>query len=320
MKRALTILILFLAFIPNSTGWGFYAHKKINRNACFTLPSALFPFYKYNINEITERAVNPDKRRGLDPNEEPKHYIDIDHYGAQPFDSVPQYWFDAVTKFSEDTLKEYGTLPWNLQLELYNLTEAFKIKDRDKIIKHSADIGHYIGDAHVPLHTTENYNGHLTNQRGIHGFWESRLPELYADNYNLLVGRASYLEQPLLSTWEIIQQSNLAVDSVLKFEAELTKEFGSKKYSFEKRGKTSKKVYSEAFSSAYHSKLSNMVERRLKASIHMTASFWLTAWVNAGQPDLLDLIDMPIYDSTANELQKLELEYKIYHTPKREHE
>ena len=37
------------------------------------------------------------------------------------------------------------------------LTKAFQNKDIERILKYSAEIGHYIGDAHVPLHTTENY-------------------------------------------------------------------------------------------------------------------------------------------------------------------
>ena len=49
---------------------------------------------------------------------------------------------------------------------------------------------YYVGDAHVPLHTTENYNGKMTGQKGIHGFWESRLPEINADNYNFFVLKA----------------------------------------------------------------------------------------------------------------------------------
>jgi hypothetical protein len=32
-----------------------------------------------------------------------------------------------------------------------------------------------------------------------------------------------------------------------------------------------------------------MVERQLRAAIRETASFWYTAWVNAGKPDLSGL-------------------------------
>ena len=35
-----------------------------------------------------------------------------------------------------------------------------------------------------------------------------------------------------------------------------------------------------------------MVEERMRASIVLLGSFWYTAWVNAGQPDLLDVRDL----------------------------
>jgi hypothetical protein len=43
------------------------------------------------------------------------------------------------------------------------------------------------------------------------------------------------------------------------------------------------------YSIAYNKKLQGMVERRMRASVYATASFWYTAWVNAGQPDLKQL-------------------------------
>ena len=124
--------------------------------------------------------------------EAPRHYIDIDHYGQNPFQVMPRKWTDAVEKFSEDTLLTYGIVPWHIQTVYNRLVKVFEEKDIDYILKNSADLGHYVSDAHVPLHTTENYNGQLTNQKGIHAFWESRLPELFPDNYDYLVGTAEY--------------------------------------------------------------------------------------------------------------------------------
>ena len=49
-------------------------------------------------------------------------------------------------------------------------------------------------------HTTENYNGQFTNQKGIHGFWESRIPELFYDEYDFITGKAKYIDYPLIDT------------------------------------------------------------------------------------------------------------------------
>lgn len=70
-------------------------------------------------------------------------------------------------------LVEYGVLPYFLEHHYDNLVRAFSNKGLSAILKLSADMGHYLGDAHVPLHTTENYNGQLSDQLGIHGFWKA---------------------------------------------------------------------------------------------------------------------------------------------------
>ena len=117
----------------------------------------------------------------------------------------------------------------------YQLQKAFETKNVDLILKYASEIGHYIGDAHVPLHTTENYNGQLTGQRGIHGLWESRIVEMDAENYDYFVGKGKYISNMNDFAWNAVYTSHMAVDSVLRFERELTAAFPSdKKYSYEK--------------------------------------------------------------------------------------
>ncbi len=313
-----SFLLVFIGLLM--TSWGFYAHRQINRLAVFTLPADMIGFYKKNIQYITEASVNPDRRRFAVVDEAPRHYIDIDHFGDSALYKMPRYWKEAVTKYSEDTLKAYGILPWHVQVMYYRLRDAFMIKDPAKILSLSADLGHYIADAHVPLHTTENYNGQLTGQDGIHAFWESRLPELFSTQYDFFVGKAEYLKNPQLATWKAIEDSNHQLDSVLMLEKMLSEKFGERKFSFETKGKQTIKVYSIEFSTAYHKTLSNMVEQRMRAAIKLIGDFWYTAWVDAGQPDLKVLID---YSPTEEELQtrRKELEeWKEQRVKSRQHD
>lgn len=271
--------------------WGFYAHKKINYYAVFLLPPEMMVLYKPQIDFLTEHAVDPDKRRYALPVEGSRHYIDIDHYGAYPYDSLPRKWADAVAKFSEDSLRAYGIVPWWLQTMLGRLTNAFKDKDQSKILKYSAEIGHYIADSHVPLHANTNHNGQYTGQTGIHGFWESRIPELLAEKeWDFFIGKAEFIRSPADFIWKRVLESGAAADSVLKFERELTNKFpADQKYAFEERNGIITRQYSSAFSKAYDKLLKGMIERRMRQSIYAVASFWYTAWVNAGQPDLKHL-------------------------------
>jgi hypothetical protein len=288
MKKYVLVVLFFVGSINGGFTWGFFGHKMINRLAVFTLPESLLLFYKTNIEYITDHAVDPDKRRYSVPEEAPRHYIDLDHYEqVAPLDTMPKYWKEAAEKYTEDTLKAYGIVPWHINTMRYRLTEAFKAKNVEDILKYSADIGHYIADAHVPLHATENYNGQFTGQNGIHGFWESRLPELFSENYDFFVGRAYYTDDILGMAWNASSGSFAAKDSVLGFERKLNAEFPSdKKYTLEQKGQTQVKIYSKEYAKAYHDMLGNQVERRMRASVLAVGCIWYTCWVDAGQPDL----------------------------------
>lgn len=307
---ALILAGISFALLPDAYSWGFFAHKQINRIATFTLPGEMMGFYKANIEFITEHAVDPDKRRYAVTGEAERHFIDLDRYGTSPLDSIPKRWEDAVKKYSEDTLKAHGIVPWHIDVMVKRLTRAFRDEDYDRILRYSCDLGHYVGDAHVPLHTTKNYNGQLTGQRGIHGFWESRLPELFNENYDFFVGKAQYIEDPLEFAWQAVAQSFAAKDSVLLFEAELNKKYPQdRKYSFENRGASLMRVYSEDYSAEYHQMLNGMVERRMRAAIIGAGSLWFTAWVNAGQPDLNKFRNRKISPATEEELAEQEREF-----------
>ncbi|MDP5011581.1 MAG: zinc dependent phospholipase C family protein [Crocinitomicaceae bacterium] len=306
-------LPLFLAMGSNKESqkiWGFFGHKRINRIAVFTLPQEMFGFYKDHIEYLTEHAVDPDKRRYAVEGEAQCHYIDLDHYykpGEDPFTIMPRRWYDAVAKFTEDTLQTYGIVPWHINVMKLKLQKAFETKNVDLILKYSADIGHYIGDAHVPLHTTENYNGQMTGQRGIHGLWESRLVEVNAEDYDYFVGKGKYVKSIVDFAWEAVEKSHLALDSVLRIEKELTAEFPSdKKYSYEQRGNTTISVYSYDFSQEYHKRMNGMVERRMRAAIIAVGSIWYTAWVDAGQPDLSALQNVQPSAELLEEMRQLE--------------
>ena len=290
MKSAILIVVGSLLYLPCFC-WGFYAHQKINYYAVFLLPPQMVGLYKTNIDFLSEHAVDPDKRRYVVAAEAPRHFIDIDHYGAYPFSDLPRKWTDAANKYGVDSLNKYGIVPWYVQTMLGRLTMAFKAKNYGNIMRLSAELGHYIADAHVPLHASSNHNGQFTNQKGIHGFWESRVPELLADKqFDFFIGKAGYLENPLHFIWARVLESAHAVDSVLQIEKELTVQFSpAQKFAFENRNGTIIRQYSAAFTTAYNKRLQGMVERRMRQSIYAVACYWYTAWVNAGQPNLSGL-------------------------------
>jgi hypothetical protein len=289
------------------SGWGFFAHKKINRLAVFTLPPEMIGLYKKNIEYISDAACNPDRRRNAVPEEAPRHYIDLDDYGDSAAYKLPRYWKDAVSRYGNDSLQAHGILPWHINSMFYSLRDAFFVRDPQKILRYSAELGHYVADAHVPLHTTSNYDGQKSGQNGIHGFWESRLPELHFTEYDFLVGKASHIKNVQLMAWSMVAHTNICLDSVLIFEKALSETEGDKKYSFETKGRQTIKVYSTEYSHQYHQALDGMVERQMQKAVKAIGDFWYTAWVDAGQPDLKKLIN---YQPTPEELAQRQQELR----------
>ncbi|TDQ16321.1 hypothetical protein DFQ04_2438 [Algoriphagus boseongensis] len=280
----------FFLGLPEGIYWGFFSHQLINRQAVYSLPPEMLVLFKTEIEFLSENAVNPDRRRYAVEGEAEKHFIDLDHYGDSAIFILPKYWPEAIEKLSEDSLRSHGIGPWSTYQTFLSLTKAFEQKNKAAILRLSADLGHYLADLNVPLHTTQNYNGQLTGQEGIHGFWESRVPELQAKDYSFWVGKAEYIEKPQLAIWEAVALTSSKVDSVLRIERELTRLFPEdQKYSFEERNGLTVRVYSRDFSEAYSRALDGMVERQMRKSIKMIADFWYTAWINAGQPDLTKL-------------------------------
>jgi len=214
----------------------------------------------------------------------------------------------AQTAFYREHLSEHGIVPWHLQKLQRDLTEAFRQRNSKRILRIATDMGHYIGDAHVPLHTTSNYNGQKTGQHGIHGFWESRVPELFADEeYDYFVGKPEYINNPMDFFWKAVFDSHSMVDSVLTMERALSSTFPSDHQMCpDVRNGRSILAPCRDYSSAYQTALQGMMERRMRAAIHAVSNAWYTAWVDAGQPDLSKM-DAPI---TTEEELKEEAELK----------
>lgn len=321
MKKVIFFGVLLCLVAAEAHAWGFFAHRRINRLAVFTLPPEMVHFYKTHIQFLTENAVNPDRRRYAVEGEAPRHFIDVDIYGDSAAWKMPKYWKDAVAKYTEDTLQAYGIVPWHIEVMKHRLTRALHEGDVQRILLYSADIGHYIGDANVPLHTTENYNGQLTGQYGIHGFWESRLPELFSDDYDFFLGQASYVEDTQERAWEAVRAAHTALDSVLRFERELTERMGEdRKFAYETRGRVTVRTYSQEFSRAYHRVLGGQVERRMRAAVRMVGDIWYTCWVDAGQPDLNQLIEKPLSEEELQELEKEKEKWRERKFKSRDHE
>ncbi len=287
LKKRNVLFIVLLISLPygllSSPPWGFFAHKKINKLAIYALPPEMIQFYKRHRTELENMAVLPDQRRYILDKEAARHYIDLDQYVISRI--IFSDWEQIKRQFPEDSIQKHGIVPWHIPIVYKNLKQAFMKKDTISIIKLSAELGHYIGDAHVPLHTTSNYDGQKTGQSGLHSFWESRIPEILDTALEDWIGPAEYLSNIQKSVWEWVIDSNQEVAILIQKEKELSRQIpDNKKFIFEQKGTQLQKTPSLFYSKKYHQSLGNQIEKRFNAAIKHVSDVWYSAWVDGGQP------------------------------------
>ncbi len=283
------ISALLLVVLIGFSSWGFLVHRTINQLAIYSLPAPLQSYFHADMKYLVENAPRPDIRRNTDRTEDTKHFIDLEMFGPNAANDMPLDWASAVKKYSEDTLKKYGWGPYNAMMQMEHLTNAFKSKNKDSILFYAADLGHYIGDLHVPLHTTANYDGQLTGQKGLHGLWESFIPELKISEYQLYNNhQATYLKHPAEALWKDVRHANALLPEMFAKEKALTVKFTPEtKYKVQMRYGKESKMYTKEFAEAYALELGPTINGQLIASANMISDFWYTAWANAGKPDLV---------------------------------
>lgn len=309
MQKILPTLLIILS-LPLLLSWGPYGHERINHAAVLALPHPMLPFFYNHIDYITHAGAMPDIRRNIlnDKNEDPRHYFDQENFRAA--DSLPATLEEARQKYGEEFLQKNGILPWYIPEMMDKLTTAFRKQDKQSILFLAADLGHYIGDAHTPLHTTVNYDGQLSGQNGIHSFWESRMAEQLGGGFNYSPDEAIYLKNISGETRRIIQASNALVESILSAEKELKLQLPADSlYIMDEAGNPIKNragipIYSNRFTELYNLKTNGMVEQQMQLAIKSTASYWFTAWVNAGKPDLSKLDPTDQTRKNRNRLKK----------------
>ncbi len=255
------------------------------------------------------KSIRPDQRRSTDRNENPKHFIDLENYGPGAVLIMPHDIKTAVEKYSWDTLRKYGYVPYQVLIEYDSLVKALKQKNADSIIFYADDLAHYIEDACVPLHTTNNYDGQLTGQKGLHALWESTIPELELSHYNLYSKHeATYIKDRQETIWAAVRRAHALLPEMFEKEKEVAANFpDSSKYEERMYYGRKTKVYTNAFAKQYAAALTSTINDQLNYSANLVADFWYSAWIDAGKPSFKTL-----YKCTAASRKQLRRELHAY--------
>jgi len=294
------ILIFFVLKFQNAQSWGFDAHKKITELAIDLILSidefngidqsklnSLKKFLSENRSIIIERCIEPDMIRNEDKEEQFNHFIDIDRYGKYPFDELPRDKQKAIEKFGFETVQKNGLLPWRISDFTDSLAYSISKWERDKMLKYLSWLAHYVEDAHQPLHVTENYDGQLTGQPGIHSRFETELVRYMMQNDELKfdikkikenLKESSIIKDRVKFAFDIVLESYRFLEEILSADNYAKSQIPPEKlYRVEKRNGRTRYIYSDEYYSIMSKKLGEVVHGRMTLASVRLATLWLTA-------------------------------------------
>jgi hypothetical protein len=284
MRTVITIIATVLLAVPATLqGWGVDVHRHITRRALDHLPVPLRAFYAEQRDFVVEHSIDPDMWRvvGLRDargEEDPNHFLDIDGLDElRPFKNVPRDWDAYVARYGADRANRMGRLPWRTE-EIYRLLVA-RFRDAGKGPGYAADnvryltavLAHYIEDAHVPFHAVLNYDGQLTNQRGIHSRFET---EAVLRNIKTL-RLAPVTIKPVGNIRDFVFDTLIASET-----------FVASVLDADRNAAAGREFYDDGYHAAFGNGVRSVIERRLSEAASGVASVIVAAWTEAGKPNL----------------------------------
>jgi hypothetical protein len=257
--------------LSDASGWGGNGHNFINRKAVYHLPNQMLLFIQ-DSSFFALHASDADNRRTDDTTslygEKWRHFLDIDDYPN--FRNLPQSLDTLIALYGLVRVKNNGTNPWTTLWFYDSLVAQLRRGDWTNAKHTAADIGHYVGDAHQPLHVTKNYNGQFTGQSGIHSRYESTM--LSSTYFLSALAITPDSVQYVGNRWEFVflylLHSNNLVDTVLQGDI------------------FAKSVSGGNINATYYNALWNRTRRitldQMQRGTKALAAFWYSAWVDAG--------------------------------------
>ena len=228
-------------------------------------------FFLANRQFLADHVNDPDEWMKKDRNERARHYIYLDKYGLFPYLSLPHSFREAVDRYGTGRIGRDGLLPWRIGEYSLKLTNAFKAQNWDEVKLDAAVLGHYIADAHDPLHTTQNYDGQLTLQKGLEARFSDRLVERYANFFMFHTDAAVLITDPTEYAFDMVLEANTWVDRIILAD---------------RSARDDLPAYTDDYLDHFYNQISSIVMLELNAAAHDAGSYWCSSWANAGRPTL----------------------------------
>jgi len=267
-------LALTIALSPSlAFAWGKSANRLVVNRAVEALPQDIRPFFDANrsilLQHVNDPSGTPDKL--LTPTERRNQYLFLDKYGRFPFDALPRSYRAAVTKFGKSKLESNGLLPWQIGVYSAKLTDAMRESKWEDAKLFAAILANYVAAAHDPFNTTDNMDGHLSAQNGINERFGTALVDRYSSYFFMRPNDATFIADPTDHAFEACLSSHSWLETILYADREA------------RRGLN---AYTDEYYDHFYNQAGAVLIRQLSEAATDVGSYWLTAWKNAGQPQL----------------------------------
>jgi hypothetical protein len=263
-------VILFTLF---ASSWGYVGHYNISYRASLSFNSEMSSFTGW-IQTLADSASVPDYRKSSDPTESAKHYIDVDNYSEFVQNGfISQSLATVISLHGSTNIYDWGILPWATITTFDSLKSCFQRGDFNKALFFACDLGHYVGDGHMPLHITKNYDGYDTGNNGIHSRYETTMIGGYISQITYTGSAVSEITDVPNYIFSYLYANHQYVDSVLIAD------------------NAAKAVNASYSSTAYKAELWNRTKvfttMLLNNASHALAELIYTAWAQAGKPSVI---------------------------------
>jgi hypothetical protein len=266
---AFLFVVLLFGLWP-AFGWGENGERLVTNKAVDTLPAEMQAFFSANRQFIVQHVTDPTS--GAEgAADQHNQFIQLDHYGQFPFTALPRVYAAASTKFTRRVLETYGLLPWQIGIYSKKLTDAFQTQDWAAAKLAASALAFYVAAAHDPFNTTVNNTGALSAQPGVNERFSTGLVERYQLFFFVKPDEAEFLRDPTEHGFEMALNAHSALEGILLADI---------------RSHEGLTTYGDDYYDRFYAKAGAVLVRQLSDASTDIGSYWMTAWINAGRPQL----------------------------------
>ncbi len=282
--RVLFVTLVLAVAASSAHGWGHEAHQIITRKACDAMPEPVRAFFMAHRDALAEQTLGPYHwRESDDPahaGEHERHFFDIDYegFGEYPFNELPRNYEAAAAKLGDATFDRYGRLPWRIESYIDEVADAMAAGDADRIVETAAAYSFYVAKPFQPFHCVMNFTGRATGQPNTDALWEWNLVQAHEQELEVSVAadlsRVAAVDSPVARAFINIMDS-YALHFLILNHDRLARE-----------GIEGELEESEEYIDRMWSLSGALLRHQLSRAATDVASYWLTAWEQAGKPEL----------------------------------